>query len=386
MSKAVIFIPGIKGTKLYNSNSIDAEILWQDIRFNFKDLELLELTKEYKGEYFDQDENTIIKPLNIEPLAYKEFWNRLDPGYSKKYIFAYDWRISNEINGQNLRSFIEYLMKKSKAIDSPITQFDIITHSMGNMPIRVYVKNHGMEFINKIIFTAPPFKGAPEAISALVMGQGMFFNRDEMRKLARTLPGLFELLPTYKGSVIDRNDKSEIDLFNPSNWQENVMTVDPDDEDRKEKLFLIEKFIENLAKSKNRLASLDSWLENLTQQEKDRILVLVKTEMLTLSNVEIEKNPRDNPKNYINFEESIMSYEGDGVVPNKSSLHFARELDTYLFKNRSLAKDFEHAFFLKDNRVQKVINDFLKSTEDTNAFDPLNQMIGRSIEKVKLIQ
>lgn len=381
MNKAVIFIPGIKGTKLYNSNSIDAEILWQDIRFNFKDLELLELTKEYGGEYFDQDENTIIKPLNVEPLAYSEFWNRLDPGYTKKYIFGYDWRISNEINGQNLRSFIEYLMKKSKAIGSPITQFDIITHSMGNMAIRFYVKNHGMEFINKIIFTAPPFKGAPEAISALVMGQGMFFNRDEMRKLARTLPGLFELLPTYKNSVIDRNDQSEIDLFNPSNWQENVVTVDPDDEDREEKLFLIEKFIENLAKSKHRLASLDSWLENLTQQEKDRILVLVKTEMPTLSNVEIEKNPSDNPKNYINFEKSKISDEGDGVVPNKSSLYFAGELDTYLFKNRSFPiDDFKHAFFLKDNRVQKVINDFLKSDRDTNTYDP-RKLIGRGIEK-----
>lgn len=380
MSKAVIFIPGIKGTKLYNSNSIDAEILWQDIRYNFKDIELLQLTKEYEGEYFDEDANTIVKPLNIEPSAYREFWNRLDPGYSKKYIFPYDWRISNEINGQNLRSFIEYLLKKSKAINNPIKHFDIITHSMGNMPIRVYVKNYGMEFINKIIFTAPPFKGAPEAISALVMGQGMFFNRDEMRKLARTLPGLFELLPTYKNSVIDLNDRTEIDLFDLNNWQENVVTVDPDDDHFDEKRLLIEKFKENLVKSRAHLASLDHWLENLTQQEKDRILVLVKTEMRTLCNVEIEKNPDDNPKNYINFEASEFSDEGDGVVPNKSSLYFAKELDTYLFRNRAFPDDFKHPFFLKDNRVQKVINDFLRSESDTKFFDP-RKLIGRGIEK-----
>lgn len=380
MSRAVIFIPGIKGTKLYDSNSIDGEILWQDIRFNFKDLEQLELTKEYEGEYFDKDFNTIIKPLNIEPLAYGEFWNRLDPGYTKKYIFGYDWRTSNEINGQNLRNFIEYLMKKSKAIGSPITTFDIITHSMGNMPIRFYIKNHGMEFINKIVFTAPPFKGAPEAISALVIGQGMFFNRDEMRKLARTLPGLFELLPTYDYCTINKKDGSEIDLFNPNNWQENIIKIDPNDDNKTEKEYLISKFTENLAKSKTRVDKLENWLENLSEQEKNRILVLVKTEMDTLCNVVIEKNPSDNPKNYFNFEESKIADDGDGVVPNKSSCHFASEIDTYLFYNRVFADDFKHAFFLKDNRVQKVINDFLKSSDDTSKFDPREQ-IGRGITK-----
>lgn len=380
MSKAVIFIPGIKGTKLYDSNSIDGEILWQDVRFNFKDIEQLELTNEHESEYFDQDFNTIIKPLNIEPLAYREFWNRLDPGYSKKYIFAYDWRISNEINGQNLRNFIEYLMKKSEAIGLPIAQFDIVTHSMGNMPVRFYVKNYGMEFINKIIFTAPPFKGAPEAISALVIGQGMFFNRDEMRKLARTLPGLFELLPTYPYSSINKDDGSEVNLFDPNNWQENILKIDPSDENKVEKERLISKFIENLAKSKNRLESLDRWLDGLTQNEKNRILVLVKTEMKTLCNVVIEKNPTDNPKNYFNFEESKISDDGDGVVPTKSSCYHASELATYLFHNRVFADDFKHPFFLKDNRIQKVINDFLKSNSTTSSFDP-RDLIGRGITK-----
>ncbi|MBU3661254.1 MAG: hypothetical protein FGM14_15385 [Flavobacteriales bacterium] len=121
-------------------------------------------------------------------------------------------------------------------------------------------------------------------------------------------------------------------------------------------------------------------MENLTENEKNRILVLVKTEIETLSNVVIEKKQTDNPKNYFNFEDSEINKDGDGVVPNKSSCHFAGEIATCLFYNRVFADDFKHPFFLKDNRVQKVINDFLKSTADTSNFDPREQ-IGRGITK-----
>ncbi len=31
MSKAVILIPGIKGTKLYDSNTFENDVLWEDV-------------------------------------------------------------------------------------------------------------------------------------------------------------------------------------------------------------------------------------------------------------------------------------------------------------------------------------------------------------------
>lgn len=382
MNRALIFIPGIKGTKLYDSNSIEGEILWQDVRFNFKDIERLNLTAEYDHSYVDEDFNTLIKPLNIEPLAYREFWNRLEPGYKNRYIFSYDWRISNTINADNLRNFIEYLIKKSKSIGKEITHFDIVTHSMGNLPIRFYIQKYGMEFIHKIIFTAPPFKGAPDAISALVIGQGMFFNKDEMRKLARTLPALFELLPSYPSYAIDSKTGESVDLFEIENWQQNIVHLHADDASV-QKHELINKFVENLKNAKQRLAEVDSWMDGLTQSEKDRILVLVKTEIKTLCNIVVEKNPTDsNPINYFNFDESLMSHEGDGVVPNGSSCVYHDELATYCFRNRVLADDFTHAFFLKDNRVQKIINEYLKTNQDATQFNP-EDLIGRKVERVK---
>ena len=381
MSKALIFIPGIKGTKLHDSNTLNNEILWQDFRFNFKDTDRLHLTFEFENDYFEEDMNTIIHPDSIEPLAYREFWNRLDPDYPNKFIFAYDWRISNKTNGEKLRQFILYLIKKSKAIGQPIVQFDIVTHSMGNMPIRFYIKEYGMEFINKVIFTAPPFKGAPEAISALVVGQGMFFKKDETRKLARTLPGLFELLPSYPHYAIDHLDGSDIDLFQLANWQETILTIDPNERNKPQKQKLIEKFKANLAKCKTVLDELDSWMNELSVAEKNRILVLVKTEMKTLCNIVVEKNPNSNPKNYFNIEESLISEEGDGVVPDASSCYYCNELATYAFENRPVLDDFQHAFFLKDNRVQKVINEFLRRDADTTVFSPVD-LIGSRVKKV----
>ncbi len=95
---------------------------------------------------------------------------------------------------------MEYLIIKSGKINKadPITEFDFVTHSMGNMPLRHYILQNGMSKIGKIVFPNPPFKGAPDAISALTVGQGFFFNRDETRKMARSLPALFELLPNYQ--------------------------------------------------------------------------------------------------------------------------------------------------------------------------------------------
>jgi len=377
MSKALIFIPGIKGTKLYDSNTVDNEILWQDFRFNFEDYMRLEMTFESEQFYYDQDLNSIIKPLHIEPLAYREFWNDLE--YEHKYIFPYDWRLSNEHNSKLLTDFIDYLTRKSKALGKEFTHFDFVTHSMGNIPLRYYIKQHGMGKINKILFVSPPFKGSPDAISALVIGQGFFFNKDKIRKLARTLPALFELLPTYDFHAIDSVTGNPIDLWDIENWQENVTK---NDDGSREKQIEIDKFTENLSRAKMRLDDLDKWKDNLSPAEKSRIMVLVKSDFETRGNVIIEKNPTDyNPKNYFDFNVSLISEDGDGVVPHASSCHYYRDFHTYYFNNRILRDDYKHAFVMKDERIQKVINEFLDSPDDTTKFKV--QIYGRTVFKVE---
>ena len=113
MSKAVIFIPGIKGSKLFDSNDIDNKVLWQDVRFNFKDVSKLALSFEHNGNYYDDDFQTIVEPLKLENVAYKQFWEKLEPNYDNKFLFPYDWRLPNEINGKTF-----YNPSKNKKEDS----------------------------------------------------------------------------------------------------------------------------------------------------------------------------------------------------------------------------------------------------------------------------
>lgn len=378
MNKAVIFIPGIKGTKLYDSNTVNNEILWQDIRFNVEDILRAELTSPFNGQYYDEILTTITRPLRIEPIAYNEFWEKFDP--ELKFIFPYDWRLPNKENGKKLKEFMQLIIDKSNASDNdypPITQFDIVTHSMGNMPLRYYILENGMEKINKIIFVTPPFKGSADAISALVLGQGMFFNHEKTRKLARTLPALFELLPTYEKYAIDSENSSPVDLWDINNWQTNLVNPDGNREKDRTK----RKFAENLENAKRSLKELENWTSKLNGEEKDRILVLVRTEEETLMDVVIEKSPKDNNfPNYVDFKKSLYHNEGDGVVPNASSCHYCEEFVTYCFEERVLLPDFQHPMILKDSRIQRMINGFLKSDLSAPLYE--NEILGRTVFRV----
>ena len=72
---AIILIPGIKGTKLVNTNQADHDVIWSGIqsKLEFESIEDLALIGPVNDLYFDDPLNTIIKPGEIEALAYGEF-------------------------------------------------------------------------------------------------------------------------------------------------------------------------------------------------------------------------------------------------------------------------------------------------------------------------
>ena len=47
-SDAIIFIPGIKGTKLVESNRVNYDTIWSAVQSNFETIEDLELSREKK--------------------------------------------------------------------------------------------------------------------------------------------------------------------------------------------------------------------------------------------------------------------------------------------------------------------------------------------------
>jgi len=324
--------------------------------------------------------------LQIEPIAYKDFWNKLTPT-TWKFIFPYDWRLPNEINADKLNIFINFIIEKSKVLKKnnvdkieEITHIDIVTHSMGNFPARFYVKKYGFDKINKIIFVAPPFLGAADTISALTVGQGLFFNHEEIRKMARTFPALFEFLPRYNHASVEKKSNQPLNIFDIDNWQKNLVT-----KGRGKKDVSIEKFITNLKSVNERLNTVDNWLDTISEKDKNKILVLVKTEFKTFTSLLIEKNPEDNqPENFFNLRDSLYVEEGDGVVPNASSCVYHKQIATYAIFNEFFKDDKKHAFLMRDSRIQRIINDFLNSSDDTTQFKP--ELIGRSVKKVQKLQ
>ena len=71
-SQAIILIPGIKGTKLVNTNRALHEVIWSGLQAEFESIEDLALTEPFDGRNYDQERDVVIRPGEIETLAYPQ--------------------------------------------------------------------------------------------------------------------------------------------------------------------------------------------------------------------------------------------------------------------------------------------------------------------------
>ena len=377
-SDAIIFIPGIKGTKLVETNKPTWDTIWSGIQSNFETIEDLELTALYKNRYFDEKPDTIIAPSEIETLAYGEFLRDLDTD-KPVYIFNYDWRLSASENGARLNEYMDYLIDKSNAMDdsysnkfkypkNPIKTFDFITHSLGNFILRNYLHTNGFSKVNKIVFTVPPFKGSLDIVSAAVIGEGFFPHvKSKIRKLLRTMPGALELLPSYEDASKFK-PKAKHSFFNFSHWQSNITDDSgPIPIKMKKALSLAKKVAEN------ELCDLST----LSKDKRDRILIIARGGYDTWQSVNINKKESNKLTNFVDFENGVRTEDGDGRVPHISSCHYYKTVKTLMLEDAFWYRDYSHGTVLKDERVQKMVNRFLFSKKKFDHTIP-----GGSIKKV----
>jgi len=370
-SDAVIFIPGIKGTKLVNTNRVNFDTIWSGLQSNFETIQDLELTSAFNQEYYDESIRAIIRPGEIEELAYDEFINDLRTD-KPIFIFNYDWRLSASENGERLANYVTYLVDKSKASASyrgSFKKFDFITHSLGNFILRNYLKREGFAKVNKIVFTVPPFLGSIDITSALLIGEGWFPNvKAKIRKLIRTFPGALELLPTYPKAGSFDSGSANHSFLNFKHWQGNVIAPDNN---------VAAKFKSALLKAQKTVRNELLDLSTLDPVEQKRILVICRTGYKTFQSIRITRSATNEPTNYYDFENATRTDDGDGRVPNISSCHYYESVLTLVIKDAFLYKDYSHGFILKDERVQKLVNRFLFGDTRFNYRIP-----GRSIKKV----
>lgn len=371
-SEAIIFLPGIKGTTLVNTNRADYDTIWSAIQSQYEDLDLLELSFDENNLGYDVWPQSLIRPGQIEGLVYSEFLRDIKTD-KPIYLFNYDWRQNSQHNAERLKQFMTMLSAKSEAserFDKPIKNFDMIAHSHGVNVLRQFTKQYGFDDVGNIILAAPPLRGSLDTIDAILTGEGVFPGvRAKVRKLIRTFPGALELLPTFPASTFAEG--GAVDFFNPEHWQANITQAGNNYAD---------KFIQTLAIAKQVKETEDDWSQ-LSDDIRKRILIIARDGYDTGQSIKVFKHVEQEPENYVDLENMLFTKNGDGTVAHASSCVWYDSILTLMATDSWRYRDYSHGFILKDERVQKMVRRFLNPEEEFHWSIP-----GHSIKRVTSLE
>ena len=317
-----IVVPGIKGTGLENIYELPPATTWSawDAGVVVPDFDSLSLND--SGQV-DEAETVVNRASQLLGIAYESFVQPLR-GRSDLpvYLFPYDWRYSIVRSANNLLNYVLALQQKNLKSLLPTKwdgAFDFACHSMGGLVFRQFVaawqsaKPGTALPINRVVFIATPHLGSVDAVESMIRGETVLFGgRKELRKLARSFPAVYELLPNPRLENAVVNQKAEpMDIFNINNWQSSV-TPDPNDP-------------EGFDVEQKHLTDARGVLNNLPDVTKPefglagRILVIYGNKQnSTLRTVKVL--PEFNEiKNWYDFDHAENA-DGDEVVPVESAL------------------------------------------------------------------
>lgn len=115
--------------------------------------------------------------------------------------FPYDWRLSNQLNGQRLADVVvPHLDRWRRHTQNYDAKLVFICHSMGGLVARWFLeKLGGRDLARTLITIGTPYRGSVNALTALV--NGMFLGVGPVGvavdELVRSFPSTHQLLPTY---------------------------------------------------------------------------------------------------------------------------------------------------------------------------------------------
>ena len=238
----IIVVHGIQGSWLKDEYPVDYQdsILWTGIlRKRFKALHL-----HAADPAVDAEATRLIRPHQAVPLIYEslvdEIREELEETHPYVYMFTYDWRKDNRQAAAELREFAERVLhiagvhEQAKKPKAPRPKkVTLVGHSMGGLVIKWYVTKvlgtaKAVQAIDRIITIATPYRGSLKAVESLLPGARNLFgieNKKSMRHAARTMPGIYQLLPGWPQAVVTMRDRSPLDIFDPKSWQKSLVSA-----------------------------------------------------------------------------------------------------------------------------------------------------------------
>ena len=176
-----------------------------------------------------------------------------------RFQFDYDWRRDNVENAKRLHEFIlekkgyvQAELEKRYGIADYDVKFDIVTHSMGGLIARYYLRYGptdlpedgsippvtwaGARYVERAILVGPPNAGSIKALVQLIRGRKLshFLPKYEPAILG-TMPAIYQLLPRGRhGALVDAADpKRRIDdILSPELWEDMGWGLAAPDQDR----------------------------------------------------------------------------------------------------------------------------------------------------------
>jgi len=392
----VIVVPGITATTLEDFYPLEPDTVWSAVLH--KDFTRIALHPD--DIRYEAVEPARVLPRNPYNIVYGDLVDALRHDLTKKadkptpvFGFGYDWRQDCSRSAAQLASFVDEVLARTGLLPhyqgDPPQEVDLVGHSMGGLIIAKYLVDAGSAKrarVRRVVTIGTPFRGSMNAILKLTTGMGTLTGpdpRDREREASRTIPALYQLLPTYPGAVsVDPalQVRSRAAIFDVDAWQPSVIATlrefirlrkaRKDARDLLDQLLTgARKFVDEVNKldPSTRLAEgKDGWLPIVGIGEKTHIRAKVLAQRgnpwFSFGDPENEKGADGHP----------TENTGDGTVPFPGACadFLDRErlvcvtmsdLGFWEIKDRVLAEAGGlHAFLPKVNLVQKLAIRFLR--------------------------
>jgi hypothetical protein len=228
----VIVVPGIQGSGLEDFYPIPSEEVWSAIEH--KEFERISLHPDDLR--YEAQEPADVRPRGPFAVAYKDLVEALRHDLTDKkdkptpvFPFGHDWRQDCAKSADQLAVFIDQVLARTWLLPhyrkEKDRRVDLVGHSMGGLIIADYLSRFGGKKVRRVVSIGTPFEGSLEAPKKLTTGLGAFTDdppRDRERETARTIPALYQLIPTFPGAV-KSSAGLPTDLAKIANWQPSIL-------------------------------------------------------------------------------------------------------------------------------------------------------------------